>query len=602
MPRTKIDRSQYEKIERLYFEDRQSQTTIAKAYDCSHACIGQILKKISDRPCRIGGGNFSPIEHQERIKVVSAGLNRGLSVKQIAKNLGVSSNSAIEFIARYKLGSIDPNLSVAGHPIVTEDEKQQLRVTFLAAAVLVADHGECGCHQCQAAALVLSTAIPSEMVGIANLISNTINKYREREAEQDRRMTAEYAEFLIEESFSPSWVNIDIHVASEEIPADVNPVRARARTKISTARMQLLRSEGKSDVEIAEIAAISKQRVHQLLGKRDPKLIKTRTQSVIEQFNTDRTARQIAKDYGICFLTVYSIWKKAGLSPKDRKCRKKRAERKTSIDVDVELNKTYGLWRIVRQVWLNVETKDYSSVKESIGLPLRSPYFWYECECQGCLVKQAVMRSQLLHGKTQGCKKCRSKSIAKMSKSQMLALRSAGESDAQIAKHAAISRQRVSQILGAKRNAEDERIQREKKNQQVTALFDSNLTVSQIASDTGIYGNYIYYIWRQAGLVLADRGVDRKLAEAKPMAAEYGLWKVLQRVWVERSTREYSVDRNSIDIRYRDSGIFFECECKKCHIKKAVSKRNLMTGLSKSCMKCAPKIRRKQSCEQRAEK
>lgn len=80
----------------------------------------------------------------------------------------------------------------------------------------------------------------------------------------------------------------------------------------------------------------------------------------------------------------------------------------------------------------------------------------------------------------------------------------------------------------------------------------------------------------------------------QPINKIHGSWQVLQRVWVNKKTQEYSSDKNSIDPADRKQNLYYECKCLNCNITiRPVQSGCLNNGQTRSCLACSFKIRRK---------
>ena len=78
----------------------------------------------------------------------------------------------------------------------------------------------------------------------------------------------------------------------------------------------------------------------------------------------------------------------------------------------------------------------------------------------------------------------------------------------------------------------------------------------------------------------------------QPIKKVYGSWQVLQRVWVNKETEEYSNDKTSISRADHKESVYYECKCLKCNITvRPIQKGCLINGRSKSCLHCSFKNR-----------
>jgi transcriptional regulator len=479
----KINPAQHAQICDLYFERGLSQPQIAKQYNCSHACIGKILKK-SGKECRIAGGTLTLDEHDRRKSYVATNLKAGMTINEIATNLSITTTSLKEFIDRNKLDG-------SGIQIPSLIVNQPVNIEYIKAAIVTTDHGDCGCTQCQANLRILNSSVSEQTQTIATLVQTTIRKYRQCEEESIASDNVEYAQFLLEES-----------------------VGSNNYRPIPTA---------------------------------------------------------IIKDCPAPNLGTESE--------------------------DLDIGSTIGLWTILRRVWRNRYTLEFSATKETIPIDSISPSRWVECKCQGCGIVKGVSVKSLRTGKSRGCRKCMTKNIVRKKRNlseyqnkklaltieQVIELREDGKTLKEIAVIAEVSKQRLSQLTRGY-----ERTKNTSKIKQIIDDFASDLATSEIAKTHKLTVGQIYNIWIKAGLSAKDR--TKKLGE---IDESYGLWKVGQRVWVDKKTKVYSFDKNEIQADNRAIVTFLECECQGCGVKKAVCVNNLRNGKSRACLKCACKNRKK---------
>lgn len=167
-------------------------------------------------------------------------------------------------------------------------------------------------------------------------------------------------------------------------------------------------------------------------------------------------------------------------------------------------------------------------------------------------------------------------------------LNESSKSYLQIMKITGLSRYYIEKVLG--------KIGRtiiDQKKQKIIDMFYTDQSVHQIEDYLNISRTHIYKTWKKHGLSLKDRNQFRHEKQVlnilDPLTGKiFGSWKILQKVWVNTMTKEYSHNKYSIDRQERSISTFYECKCLKCNnTVKAIRRNSLVTGSSKSCGHCA---------------
>lgn len=131
-----------------------------------------------------------------------------------------------------------------------------------------------------------------------------------------------------------------------------------------------------------------------------------------------------------------------------------------------------------------------------------------------------------------------------------------------------------------------------KNQREIIDLYYRTIPTRSIAKTYNVTVYSIYNIWKKAGLIVKNRDRTNQIQKI------CGLWKVLGRVWLNNQTHEYSYDKSSIPVENLSPMTYYECECQGCKIvTKAIWQNNLNRGSTKSCVKCAYKIRDKKRLE-----
>ena len=114
-----------------------------------------------------------------------------------------------------------------------------------------------------------------------------------------------------------------------------------------------------------------------------------------------------------CNITVRPVAKGRLVNGKSKSCHqcslKNRRKKRTTGEKPLLASATYGLWQVRHRVWRNQKTGECSPDQNAIDPHSLQNKPYYECECLGCHSIKAVLKSNLVKGRTKSCKQCISK-------------------------------------------------------------------------------------------------------------------------------------------------------------------------------------------------